>query len=113
MLDDRLWGDLSDAFVGLTLPFYAGCLNTADYFPADSYLSIDVNDPEGAASIIRKAIANNQYEKRLAAIVEIRRRVLFDHNFFALVAREVEKRHRHGRGNETGQRIYRGMSSVA
>ena len=85
---------LSDAFLGLTLPFYAGCTNAADYFPAESFIPIDIKDPDGAARIIRQAIADGEYEKRLPAIIEARRRVLFEHNFFAVVSREIEKRHR-------------------
>jgi hypothetical protein len=84
---------LSDAFLGLTLPFYAGCTNAADYFPAESFISIDIKDPAGAARIIRRAIRDNEYEKRLPAIIEARRRVLFEHNFFALISREIERRH--------------------
>lgn len=84
---------LADAFLGLTLPFYAGCTNAADYFPAESFIPIDMKDPAGAAHIIRQAIMDNEYEKRLPAIIEARRRVLFEHNFFAVVSREVEKRH--------------------
>lgn len=84
---------LADAFLGLTLPFYSGCTNAADYFPPESFIPIDITDLEGATKIIREAIANNEYEKRLPAIIEARRRVLYEHNFFALVAREIEKRH--------------------
>ncbi|MFZ5575214.1 MAG: glycosyltransferase family 10 domain-containing protein [Pseudomonadota bacterium] len=85
---------LSDAFLGLTLPFYAGCTNASDYFPAESFIPIDIRDPAGAARIIRQAIADGEYEKRLPAIIEARRRVLYEHNFFAIVSREIEKRHR-------------------
>lgn len=85
---------LSDAFLGLTLPFYAGCTNASDYFPAESFIPIDIKDPVGAARIIRRAIADGEYEKRLPAIIEARRRVLYEHNFFAIVSREIEKRHR-------------------
>ena len=84
---------LSDAFLGLTLPFYCGCTNAADYFPPDSFIAIDMKDPVGAAHIIRQAIMDNEYEKRLPAIVEARRRVLFEHNLFAVISREIEKRH--------------------
>lgn len=84
---------LADAFLGMTLPFYAGCLNAADYFPAESFIPIDMKDPIGAARIIRQAILDNEYEKRLPAIIEARRRVLFEHNIFAVVSREIEKRH--------------------
>lgn len=84
---------LSDAFLGLTLPFYCGCPNAADYFPPESFIPIDMRDPTGAARIIRQAIRNNEYEKRLPAIMEARRRVLFEHNLFALLSREIAKRH--------------------
>ena len=84
---------LSDAFLGMTLPFYCGCTNAAAYFPAESFIPIDMKDPEGAARIIRQAIRDNEYEKRLPAIVEARRRVLFEHNLFAVLSREIEKRH--------------------
>lgn len=97
---------LSDAFLGLTLPFYAGCHNAADYFPPDSFIPIDMKNPAGAARIIRKAISNNEYEKRLPAIMEARRRVLFEHNFFALVSREIEKRHGLSTTEPTGDVIY-------
>jgi hypothetical protein len=84
---------LADAFLGHTLPFYAGCTNATDYFPAASFIPIDIHDPEGAVRIIREAIANHEYEKRLAAIQEARQRVLFEHNFFALISRLIEARH--------------------
>lgn len=84
---------LADAFLGLTLPFYCGCTNAADYFPPESFIPIDMKDPVGAARIIRQAILDNEFEKRLPAIIEARRRVLFEHNLFAVVSREIEKRH--------------------
>jgi hypothetical protein len=84
---------LSDAFLGLTLPFYAGCTNAADYFPPESFIPIDIHDPGGAVRVIRQAIADREYEKRLPFIREARRRVLYEHNFFALISRLIEARH--------------------
>ncbi|MGQ9686673.1 MAG: glycosyltransferase family 10 domain-containing protein, partial [Thiobacillaceae bacterium] len=84
---------LADAFLGLTLPFYCGAPNAADYFPPESFIPIDIRDPEGAAQIIRQAIRDHEYEKRLPAIMEARRRVLFEYNLFAVVSREIDKRH--------------------
>ncbi len=108
---------LSDAFLGLTLPFYAGCPNAADYFPADSYIPIDINDPEGALKVIRQAISNNEYEKRLPAIIEARRRVLFEHNLFAVLSREIGKRHipdlRHGNSTIYSRHALRKKSPLA
>lgn len=97
---------LADAFLGLTLPFYAGCPNAADYFPAESFVAIDMNDPEGAARVIRQAISNNEYEKRLPAIIEARRRILFEHNLFAVLSREIEKRHQRDLRSTGNEVIY-------
>ncbi len=85
---------LADAFLGATLPFYSGCPDAADYFPPESFIPIDLQDPDGALHTIRRAIADNEYERRLPAILEARRRVLYDYNLFSVLAREVESRPR-------------------
>lgn len=84
---------LSDPLLGYALPFYCGCPNVTDYFPAESVIPIDIDDVDGALDTIKQAIENNAYEKRLPAIVEARRRILEEYNFFAVIAREIEKRH--------------------
>ena len=84
---------LADPFLGLALPFYAGCPNASAYFPAQSFIPIDIRDAKGTLCTIQKAIAENEYEKRLPALHEARRSVLFEYNFFAVVAREISRRH--------------------
>jgi len=84
---------LADPFLGLSLPFYYGCPNVEDYFPGDSFIRIDIRDPAGALEIIRTAIANNEYEKRFPALIEARKRVMFDYNLFAVATREIERLH--------------------
>ncbi len=84
---------LVDSFLGLALPFYFGCTNAADYFPEASFIPIDIFDFEGSMKTIRRAIETDEYEKRLPFIKEARRRVLEEHNLFALLSREIEKRH--------------------
>jgi len=96
---------LADPFLGLTLPFYYGCPNAEDYFPHDSFIRIDIHDPAGALEIIRTAIANNEYEKRLPALIEARRRVMFEHNLFAVAAREIGRLHRADARLEPGAAI--------
>ncbi len=83
---------LADSFLGVTLPFYYGCPNAAEYFPAESFIPIDIADPDSAAKIIRHAIATKQFERRLPAILEARRLVLEEYNMFAIIAHEVERR---------------------
>jgi hypothetical protein len=80
---------LPDAFLGYTLPFYHGCPNAADYFPKESFIPIDFNDFEKTRDIIQSTIANREYEDRLPYILEARRRVLEEHNFFAVIERYI------------------------
>jgi hypothetical protein len=96
---------LADPFLGLTLPFYYGCPDAEAYFPADSFIRIDIHDPAGALDVIRAAIANNEYEKRLPALIEARRRVMFEYNLFAVAAREIARLHRDDAPVESGAAI--------
>lgn len=82
---------LSDAFLGLTLPFYCGAPNAVNYFPADSFIPIDIRDTAGSLKIIRDTIQNNEYEKRLPAIREARRLVLEKYNTFAALSGLIEQ----------------------
>jgi hypothetical protein len=91
---DHWWTEkLSDSFLALTLPFYSGAPNAVEYFPAESFIPIDLGDFEGSLQKIRSAIENNEYEKRLPAIREARRLVLEKYNLVAVVAKIVEERH--------------------
>jgi hypothetical protein len=80
---------LSDAFLGYSLPFYVGCSNAADYFPEDSFIALDIRDTQETLARIRQAVADNEYERRLPAIIEARRRVLEDYNLGNMVARHI------------------------
>lgn len=84
---------LSDAFLGFALPLYHGCPNAADYFPAGSFIPININHPEAAIETIRRSIRDGEYEHRLPAIIEARRRVMEEYNLFAVLAREITPRH--------------------
>jgi hypothetical protein len=96
---------LADPFLGLSLPFYYGCPNAEAYFPAESFIRIDIHDPAGALDVMRRAIADNEYGKRLPALIEARRRVMFEHNLFAVVSREIGRLHHAGAQVEAGAAI--------
>ncbi len=101
------WSEkLADAFLGFTLPFYCGCPNVSEYFSPESYIPIDIGDFDGALATIREALATNQYEKRLPAIVEARRQVLDEHNLFALLHRIIRDRDPGPGGSDVDQKIY-------
>jgi hypothetical protein len=83
---------LADAYLGVTLPFYYGCTNLEEYFPAESFIRIDIDDVAGSSDIIRRAMAGGEFEKRLPFILEARRRVMEEYNLFALLARLIGER---------------------
>lgn len=84
---------LSDAFLGFSLPFYVGCSNATEYFPEDSFIALDIRDTQAALARIRQAVADNEYERRLPAIIEARRRVIEDYNLGNMVARHILEAH--------------------
>ncbi len=83
---------LPDAFLGFTLPFYHGAPNASEYFPLESFIPVDIGDLEKTVDIITSTINNNEYEDRLPYIIEARRRVLEEHNLFALLDRLISQR---------------------
>ena len=86
-LEPHHWTEkLSDAFVAMTLPFYAGDPLATECFPQESFIPIPLDDPQKAFEIIRKAMDGGEYEKRLPAIREARRLVLEKYNMFAQTA---------------------------
>jgi len=88
---------LSDAYLAYCLPIYYGCPNIEDYFPRESYILVDIDKPKEAAVIIKKAIENDEYKKRLPFIIEARNRVLKKYNMFAEIAKIISN---HVPGNE-------------
>jgi len=80
---------LSDAFLGLAYPFYHGCPNLAEYFPADTYTPIDIADFDRAADTIEAAIAENLWERSQPALKVARELVLNRYNVFPMLAELV------------------------
>lgn len=84
---DHYWTEkISDVYLGYALPFYFGCTNIDEYFPSDSYIWINIHDPQKALETMREAIESNEWEKRLDSITEARRRVLDEYNLFPMIA---------------------------
>jgi hypothetical protein len=88
----HVWTEkLADAFLGYTVPIYHGCPNVYDYFPEESVIQIDIHDVEGSISKIKEIIATEgEYERRLSAVKEARRRVIEEYNLLAMINKIVE-----------------------
>jgi hypothetical protein len=88
---DNYWTEkIADCWLAETLPFYYGCPNLEDYFPADSFIRIDINDFHRAARTIRQMVDSGEYEKRLPAIREARNLFLNHYQFFPFMAKELQ-----------------------
>lgn len=93
-VEDHHWTEkIADCFLAYCLPFYYGPKNITDYFPEESIIPIDIFDVQGSAKIIRKAISENYYEKRLPSIIKAREKVLSDYNLMNTIAHIVHAKH--------------------
>ena len=67
---------LTDAIISECLPFYWGCPNLEDIIEPDSFIRLPSDDITVATSIIREAIANDEYSRRLPAIKRSKEKLL-------------------------------------
>ena len=102
----HVWTEkLADAFLGFTVPIYCGCPNVYDYFPEESLIQIDINDFEGSIQKIKEIISTpGEYERRLPAVKEARRRVIEEYNLLAMISKIVENSER--KEHTPNQKIY-------
>ncbi len=107
---------LTDTYLAGALPLYFGAPNAADYFPAGSFIPIDIRRTDEAIDTIRLAIADNEYEKRLPAIREAKRRALDEQNLFAILSRQIERLDTGQRGSDSvkliNRRVFRNRNPV-
>ena len=85
------WSEkVADAMLAWSLPLYHGCPGLAGYLPAESFIPIDIRQPELAIQTIQTVLQDDPYETRLGALREARRRLLFEHHLYAFIDRELE-----------------------
>jgi hypothetical protein len=78
-----MWTEkLADCFLTWTLPFYYGCTNLEDYFPKESFIRIDITQPEASLEKIRAVMAEEVWEKHLPALEEARNLILHHYQIF-------------------------------
>lgn len=100
---------IADAIMSLCLPFYSGDPTLEQVLPADSFIRIPNDDPPKALAIIKKAIADNEYEKRLPALKEARKLLVERYNLYQQiisVIQEHEQKHPQKEEDTGSSRIY-------
>lgn len=78
---------LGDCFLAGTYPFYYGCTNLNDYFPAGACTPIDIRDPEGAIRTIEAAMAADVCHQQQDTLAQCRDLCLNHYNMFEYIAR--------------------------
>ncbi|MGQ0708559.1 MAG: glycosyltransferase family 10 domain-containing protein [Rhodoferax sp.] len=82
---------LADPLLRGCFPIYAGCPNLDDYFPAGSYVRIDINQTEQAIQTIRAVLQGQLDREQAVALAEAKRRVLWEHNMLPMMERLYPK----------------------
>jgi hypothetical protein len=84
------WSEkFADAILGYSLPLYHGCPSIGRFFPEDSFIRVDIDDPDCVRQIA-DIVGSGEYERRLSAIREARRLILERENLYAFLDRELE-----------------------
>lgn len=78
---------LADPFLRGCYPIYNGCPNLSNYFPDGSYSRIDLAKPRAALAIVRAVLESDIDRQHAAELAEAKRRILLDHNLFAVLER--------------------------
>jgi len=91
---------IGDCFLAWTVPLYHGCTNLEAYFPADSFIRIDIGRPRDALEAIRRIVREDDWERRLPALSEARRRVLHEYQLFPHLASRLR-----AESPEAGERV--------
>ena len=77
------WTDVvADSFLSGTVPIYYGCPNLETYFPEESFIRINIDEPGASLERIERVVREDNWEKRLPALEEARRLVLHRYQFF-------------------------------
>ena len=75
---------VADCFLSWTMPIYCGCVNLSDYFPAESYVKVDIKDPK-VFDHIKDIVKSDLYMRNREAIAEARRLVLDKYQIFPFI----------------------------
>lgn len=81
---------ITDCFMSFTVPFYYGATNIQAYFPEESYIWLPLDRPHEAVRIIEDTLYSGEWEKRLPALVEARKRFFERYSLFGQISRRIE-----------------------
>ena len=99
------WSEkLADCFLAWTMPLYYGCSNITDYFPEQSLIAFDIDDP-AAVDLIREVVESDLWGERREAIAHARDLVLNRYQLFPFLTREIRAHERQPPGRRAVRRV--------
>jgi hypothetical protein len=84
-ITEKVW----EPILAESLCFYYGCPNVLDYVNKDAIVLLDINDFEKSYNIMKDAIENNLWEKRIDIIRKEKQKVLDYYQFFPTLERII------------------------
>lgn len=91
---------IMDCFLAGTMPIYFGAENIAEYFPKESFVWLDIQDPNTPRHVA-EVIRSDRAERNREALAEARRRVLEEHQFFPRFAHLIAQDQRNNAASPT------------
>jgi len=80
----------SDCIISGTVPLYFGAPNVSDYFPADSFISLPIDDIEECCKII-DGLSEDDYARRVPALRQARNLIYSDFSLGAIIEQRVNQ----------------------
>jgi hypothetical protein len=91
-LEPGFWTEkLADCYLAHSFPLYAGGCIPAGDFDVQARVEIDLTRPEEALRIIERTVDSGLFEQSQQLLREQRRRVMYEHNFFAVAHRIINR----------------------
>jgi len=83
---------ITDAILSECLCFYWGCPNLEDFIDERAFIRIDITKPDEAIAVMKEAIKNNEWEKRIDIIRKEKLKILNELQVFPTIHRIIETR---------------------
>lgn len=85
------WSEkLADCYLAWCMPIYCGCQNIDKYFPRESFIQIDISNPEESIDKIKEALQSELYKKNRDAIAYARELILDKYQFFPFIVNQIK-----------------------
>lgn len=85
---EKLW----DSLICESLPFYWGCPNLEDYLDPLCFVRLDLNDIPGSIEIMKKAIKEDWWSKRIHIIRKEKDKIINDLGFFPRLSKIIQEK---------------------